>query len=68
MTQAIQASLDVSQPDTKPDLDAQLRQLIETHSLGAVGKAIARVSGRTQAIAAVLGQLPDATCSTSALQ
>ncbi|MBE7385803.1 MAG: hypothetical protein F6J95_030985 [Leptolyngbya sp. SIO1E4] len=46
-------------------LDTLLQGLCDVHGLAAVGKALARQHGRTRVIAAVLGQLQDATSSTS---
>lgn len=46
-------------------LDTLLQGLCDVHGLAAVGKALARQHGRTRAIAAVLGQLQDATTATS---
>ena len=50
---------------TALDLEATLQALVDQHGLGAVGNALAQQHGRTAAIAACLGQLPAATCSTS---
>ncbi len=46
-------------------LDTLLQGLCDVHGLAAVGKALARQHGRTRAIAAVLGQLQDATSCIS---
>ncbi|MDB9527865.1 hypothetical protein PN498_17855 [Oscillatoria sp. CS-180] len=45
------------------ELDQELQALCDRYGIGAVGNALARKYGRTQAIAAYLGQLPDSTTS-----
>ncbi|MDB9527842.1 hypothetical protein PN498_17740 [Oscillatoria sp. CS-180] len=46
------------------DLETTLQDLCDRYGLGAVGNALTRKYGRTQEIAACLGQLPDSTAST----
>lgn len=47
------------------NLETTLQTLCEQHGLSALGKSLVQQHCRTASIAACLGQLPDAICSTS---